>query len=120
MLPVIAMNSELNRMAASQQYFELRIALNRANRIKNLKTELEFEIRENEEEYFVIIKSTAAEHGFRIATYKKEKNEWTLFDNENYADFFKYMYEKIFLLTPSSADNFSTDLASWLSRLWII
>lgn len=113
------MNSELNRIEASKQYFELRNALNRANRIKNLKTELEFELRENDEEYFIIIKSTESRHGLRMASFDKEKNDWVVFDNEKYTEFFKYMFKKIFTLKISEQNNLNKELTGWLARLWV-
>lgn len=89
------MNSESNRTPSSQQYFEIRNELNRANRTKNLKTELEFEMRESADEHFIVIKSTGAEHGLRIAIYLKLEKRWFLFNDERYTEFFKYLYIKI-------------------------
>jgi hypothetical protein len=51
------MNSNTIHTLAKQQYFELRIALNKSNKVKDLTSELEFEIRENEDMFFVIIKA---------------------------------------------------------------
>lgn len=65
-LLVIDMTSTLNRINASKQYFEIRNALN------------------------------CADHGLRLATYKKEKNEWILFENENYSRFLKHMFKKFY------------------------
>lgn len=113
------MNSELNRTEASKQYFELRNGLNHANRIKNLKTELEFELRKNEEEHFIIIKSTAAEHGLRLAFRRNDQKYWVLFQNDTYSDFYKYMYHKIIKIEFSDAHKINTILTDWLIRLWV-
>ena len=79
------MSAETVRNQASQQYFELRNELNRANKTKNQKTELEFMLCQDEEEYFVIIRSTGAEHGLRLAYMLKVANQrWILFENEMY------------------------------------
>ncbi len=114
------MNSISIRNEASRQYFELRNELNRANRTKNQKTELEFELREDAEEHFVIIKSTLAEHGLRIAYKRKSTmDRWILFENENYRDFFKYMFLKISKLNYYEEININTTLTSWLLGLWV-
>lgn len=116
----LAMSTEPDKTAVHLQYFEIRNSLNRANRIKNLKTELEFEIRKNEEEYFIIIKSTGAQSGFRIAVRYKDSKLWTLSKNEIYEDFYKYMYLKIRTLNPDNDININSILTDWLSRLWIV
>jgi len=114
------MNSESTRTQASQQYFELRNKLNQANRTKNLKTELEFVLRENDEEYFIILKSTGAEHGLRIAFKTKMTSaRWFLVENEIYNDFLKYMYLKISCLNPNDELSLNQVLAGWLLRLWM-
>ena len=114
------MNSESTRNQTSQQYFELRNELNRANRTENLKSELEFEIRESEGEYFIIIKSTGAEHGLRLATYKKLRKRWDLFDNEKYSDLYKYLFLKIKLLNTTDFEKVNAQLTSWILGLWVI
>lgn len=113
------MRTEINRTQVSQQYFEIRNELNRSNRIENMKTELEFEIRENEVEWFIIIKSTGAKHGIRLATYKKIRNRWVLFHNEKYNEFYKYLFLKIKLLSADDYKKINSLLTSWLQRLWM-
>ncbi len=113
------MSVEQNKTQTSQQYFEIRNELNRANRIKNLKTELEFEMREGDDEYFIIIKSTGAEHGLRLAFRKKNAALWLRYENELYPDFYKYMFLKISRLNPNNKININDTLTSWLLRLWI-
>lgn len=114
------MSTESIRTAASQQYFEIRNELNRGNKTKNLKTELEFEIRQNSDEYYIIIKSSGAEHGLRLA-YKRKKtvNRWLPLDNELYKDFYNYMFLKINNLNQNDVLNINDTLTSWLLRLWI-
>ena len=82
------MSAETVRIQVSQQYFELRNELNRANKTKNKKTELEFVLCDDEEEYYIIIKSTGAEHGLRVAyMHKVAMHRWILFENEMYSAF---------------------------------
>ncbi len=114
------MNSTSIRTQTSQQYFELRTELNRANRTKNLKTELEFEIRENEDEHFIVIKSTGAVHGLRLANRYKTAEQWIMFENAIYADFYKYMFLKIRQLNLADESNINITLTNWLLRLWMI
>lgn len=114
------MNSELNRTAVGLQYFELRIALNRANRIKNLSTTLEFELRENDSEHFIIIKSTSAENGLCVAIRKTNRKFWELSKIEIYEEFYEYLFYKIRTLTPGDDMNINFILTDWLSRLWVI
>ncbi len=115
------MNSIQTRTITTKQYFEIRNALNLANSTKNIKTELLFELRENEEEYYVIIKSSGAKNGLRLASFEKEKSEWVIFNNETYSHFYKYMFKKIFILNPhQSHENINELLTDWLLKLWII
>lgn len=114
------MPSETNKAQASKQYFELGNELNQANKSKNLKTKLQFEIRENKSEYFIIIKSTGATNGLRIAyKYKIAMNRWIIFENEIYADFHKYMFIKIRQLTPADEVDINIILTNWLLGLWV-
>jgi hypothetical protein len=114
------MNSETTHTQAKQQYFELRIALNKSNKVKDLKSELEFELRENNEEFFIIIRSSQAEHGLRIARYVKNHSGWMIYKNHIYQEFYNYMFKKIFLLKPVNNLNINNELTGWLLRLWII
>ncbi len=114
------MNSETTYRLAKQQYFEIRIALNKSNKVKDLTSELEFELRENQEEFFIIIRSTQAEHGLRITTYLKQENEWSIHPNEKYQHFYNYMFKRIFLLNPIEGPKIISDLTDWLYRLWVI
>lgn len=113
------MSTEQNRSQASQQYFKLRKELNRANKTKNLKTELEFIIRETEDKEFIIIKSTAAEHGIQLAFRFKNEPLWSFYENYIYEDFCKYMFFKIIRLNRKEEININATLTSWLLRLWI-
>ena len=113
------MSAETVRNQASRQYFELRNELNRANKTKNQKTEIEFVIHDNQEEYFIIIKSTGAEHGLRMAGRFKHEIFWHSFENERFTDFYKYMFLKICRLLPGDDKNLDEILASWLLRLWM-
>ena len=113
------MSAETVRNQASQQYFELRNELNRANKTKNQKTELEFVLCQDEEEYYIIIKSTGAKHGLRIAGRFKHEVFWHLFENEQFMDFYKYMFLKICRLIPGDDNNLNEILASWLLSLWM-
>lgn len=94
--------------------------MNCANKIKNLVTELEFELRENDEEYFIIIRSSGAQHGLRLAFSYKDQHQWTLFENEIYTDFYKYMFKKIITLDIQNKQCINTVLTDWLLRLWIV
>jgi hypothetical protein len=114
------MNSNTIHTLAKQQYFELRIALNKSNKVKDLTSELEFVLRENDEEFFVIIKASQAEHGLQIASYLKKRTYWTMNANISYQDFYKYMFKKIYLININTNRDIDSELASWLSRLWVI
>lgn len=118
-MSLLDMSREQNRAIASQQYFELRNELNLSNKTKNLKTDLEFEIRDNKDQQFIIIKSTGAEHGLRVATYQKREKRWFLFNDERYSEFYKYLYIKIQNLNETDFNNINTQLTSWLYRLWM-
>lgn len=113
------MSAETVRNQASQQYFELRNELNRANKTKNQKTELEFVIRENDDEHFIVIKSTGAKHGLRLSFRYKKEPFWTPFENETYEVFYKYMFLKISILTSNDDLNINLTLTNWLIRLWM-
>lgn len=113
------MSPNQNRSQASQQYFEIRNELNRANKSKNLKTELEFVLRENEDEYFIIIRSTSAEYGLRLAYKNKIGGQWMLFEHERFRIFFKYMFMQIYKLNHDEP-NLNNKLTGWLLRLWVI
>lgn len=114
------MSAETVRSHASQQYFELRNELNRANKTKNQKTALEFLLCQNEEEYFIIIRSTGAEHGLRIAyMHKVALHRWILFENEMYIAFFKYMFLEVSRLSLEDKKNINIKLTNWLVRLWM-
>lgn len=117
---VIAMYSELNRAVATRQYFEIRNALNRANRIRNLKTELEFVLRENSDGHFIIVKSSGAENGFLVALRNADSKFWVLSKNEIYEDFYKYMFLKIRTLNLLDDIKINLILTNWLSGLWVI
>lgn len=117
---VLVINSVPNRIEVSKEYFEIRNKLNSSNRIKNLKTELEFELRENVDEYYIIIKSSSADHGLRLASLEKVRNDPIISYNENYAAFFKYMFKKIFTLKIQDRNSFNDELTRWLSRLWVL
>lgn len=114
------MTSDTNRIEVTKQYFELRNSLNRANRIKNISTELEFELRENDEEHFIIIKSTGAEYGLRLALRSKNYDFWTMHKNEIYEDFYKYIFLKIQTLKSDNDFDINFILTNWLARLWVI
>ncbi len=114
------MTSDTNRIEAAKQYFEIRNLLNRSNRIKNISTELEFELRENDEEYFIILKSTGAEHGLRLANKLKNEKEWRLYKNDLFEIFYSYMFKKIYLLEQLNTTYVNLQLTSWLLRLWVI
>ncbi len=75
---------------------------------------------QDEEEYFVIIRSTGAEHGLRLAHMLKVANQrWILFENEMYNDFYKYMFLKISSLSLDDKKNTNIVLTDWLLRLWM-
>ncbi len=114
------MSSELNRTETSRQYFALRNELNRANRVKNLQTELKFEIRGNDEECFIIVKSTGAENGLRVASRDSNNTFWVISENEIYENFYKYMFLRIRTLKPDDDLNINSILANWLIGLWVI
>lgn len=114
------MYSELNRAVATRQYFEIRNALNRANRIRNLKTELEFVLRENSDGHFIIVKSSGAENGFLVALRNADSKFWVLSKNEIYEDFYKYMFLKIRTLNLLDDIKINLILTNWLSGLWVI
>lgn len=114
------MSTEHIRIKASKQYFELRNELNRSNKSKNQKTDLEFLIRQNEDEDFIVIKSTEAMHGLRIVfRLKNATGRWFLSDNETYQDFYKYMFIKISQLNQTDELSINNILRTWLFQLWI-
>ncbi len=101
------------------QYFELRIALNKANGLRDDKTHLEFEMRSDNDEEYVIIKSSGAHHGLRIACRDKANhNAWHKFQNESYKDLFNYII--LGLRTIHETESLNTQLTIWLFRLWVI
>ncbi len=55
------MTTEQTEQAAKQQYFELRTLLNQANPQKDLMTELVFELREDKDEIFIIIRLSSVD-----------------------------------------------------------
>lgn len=112
------MSLEPNHTSVRQQYFELRRLLNHSNKQRDLQTELEFELRESELEFFIIIKSTGATHGLRLAQKAKGGPYWALTSSERFEDFFKYMFLRIFNLSESEP-NLNNELAGWLTRLWV-
>lgn len=112
------MHSELNEFKAKQQYFELRKLLNQANPLKNQVTELEFELREEEKEFSIIIKSSGAKNGLRTAYYKKQTAQWYVYQNEKFQYFYDYLFTNI--KNQKNLNNVVTQLTGWLSRLWII
>jgi len=114
------MTSDTNRIEVTKQYFELRNSLNQANRIKNISTELEFELRENDEEHFIILKSTGAEHGLRLAFRNKNDDFWKMDKNEIYEDFYRHIFVKIQTLKPDNDFEINFILTNWLARLWVI
>lgn len=115
-----SMTSDANRIDITKQYFELRNSLNQANRIKNISTELEFELREDEDEYFIVIKSTGAEHGLRLAFRRKNYDFWNMHKNIIYEDFYKYVFIKIQALKPDNDFYINFILTNWLAGLWVI
>lgn len=75
---------------------------------------------EDEEEYYIIIKSTGAKHGLRVAYMHKVANQrWILFENEMYNDFYKYMFLKISSFSLDDEKNTNIVLTNWLIRLWV-
>ncbi len=106
-----------NRQQLAHQYFEIRIALNKANGTRDAYTDLEFELRSNEDEEFVIIKSSGAHHGLRVA-FKCTQRIWETNLNSPFSDLFMYLFERIENLNPD--ENINTELTVWLRRLWII
>ncbi len=114
------MTTEPSQLEAKQQYFELRTLLNQANPQRNLMTELEFELRENENEFFIIIKCSSARHGLRLAYKQKTRGRWLIAGNILFEDFIKYMFKKISVLNDFDQREVCTELTSWLARLWVI
>lgn len=94
--------------------------LNRANKIKNQATELEFVLRLNEDEDFIIIKSSEAEPGLRLAYRFRNETIWSPFENEIYEDFYKYMFLRISRLSRSDEAIINITLTNWLLGLWMI
>ncbi len=106
-----------NRQQLALQYFEIRIALNKANGLRNDKTHLEFELRSTDDEDFVIIKSSGAHNGLRIAS--KFKNRlWEVNLNSKFIELFIYFVDRIKNLRPN--ENINEELTIWLFRLWIV
>ena len=81
------MTTEQTEQAAKQQYFELRTLLNQANPQKDLITELVFELREDKDEIFIIIRSSSAQHGLRLAYKQKIRGRWIIVENIHFEDF---------------------------------
>lgn len=113
------MDQIAHRQRLVLQYFELRIALNKANGLRDDKTHLEFELRSDNDEDFIIIKSSGAHHGLRVAYRNKvNHNAWHRFENESYKDFFQYII--LGLRTIRETESINTKLTLWLFRLWVI
>ena len=108
-----------NRQQLAHQYFEIRIALNKANGSKNDKTDLEFELRSNGVEEFVIIKSSGAHHGLRVATKTSKLNsQWITIEHPQFNELFIYLLIKIKVM--KNFDQLNGELTVWLFRLWMI
>ncbi len=113
------MDQNAYRQRIVLQYFELRIALNKANGLRDDKTHLEFELKSDDDEEYVIIKSSGAHHGLRFAYRKKTtQNLWKKVENENFDDFFLYLL--IGLRSVRETDSLNTQLTIWLFRLWMV
>lgn len=120
LLKQLKMSLEINKMLTVREYFEIRNMLNRNNKTKNEKSELIFELKNGMDEYYIIIKSSCADHGLRLATYDKARQEWQIFINYNYASFYKYMFQKIRSLKSLDNQLISEELAVWLNSLWVV
>ena len=111
------MDQIAHRQRIVLQYFELRIELNRANGLRDDKTHLEFELRSDDDEEYIIIKSSGAHHGLRIGT-KDSSKYWRVYDNSRYNELFKYLIEGV--NTLNDMNNLAQKLTIWLFRLWVI
>ena len=99
------------------QYFEIRIALNKANGLRDHKTHLEFELRSDHETEYVIIKSSGAHHGLRIAT-KTNRKYWMAYQDNKYEELNKYL--TLGIKNISSLDQVNEKLTIWLFKLWVV
>ena len=112
------MRLEFNAAVVRREYFKIRNLLNKNNKTKNEVSELVFELRELGKEYFIIIKSSRANHGLRLATF--DRVEWKIFENNNYANFYKYMFKRIRSIDSFDNKLIGEELAVWLTRLWVL
>ena len=104
-----------NRHLMVSQYFGIRIALNRANGLKNLDTELEFELRTSDsDESYIIIKSNQAKHGLRIC-HKNQSGHWQPNYMPEYCELSNYLTAG----AASIKNNVNSELTIWLRRLWV-
>jgi aromatic ring-cleaving dioxygenase len=111
------MDQNAYRQSIVLQYFELRIALNKANGLKDDKTHLEFELRSDDDEGYVIIKSSGAHHGLRIATHTKRKY-WMAFQDSKYSELNKYL--SLGIKSISDPAQINEKLTIWLFKLWVV
>lgn len=111
------MDQNAYRQRIVLQYFELRIALNKANGLRDDKTHLEFELKSDDDEEYVIIKSSGAHHGLRIGT-KIHTKYWRANDHFKYEELFKYLVEGV--NNFNDTNNLTEKLTILLFRLWVI
>lgn len=111
------MDQIAHRQRIVLQYFELRIALNKANGLRDQMTDLEFELRSSSSEEYIIIKSSGAHHGLRIGT-KMNDQYWFANDHSKYEELFKYLVEGV--NTLNDTNNLKETLTIWLFRLRVI
>lgn len=114
------MDVDLNRAKIVKEYFEIRILLSRNNKIKNEATVLVFELKNSKAEHIIIIKSSSASSGLRLATYDKKSEDWKIYESDSYDTFYKYMFKKIAQLETLDKNTINEELTNWLNRLWII
>ncbi len=108
-----------NRQQLAHQYFQIRIALNQANRLRDDKTDLKFELRSNEDEQFVIIKSSGAYHGLRVANKNTRlSSAWIPINHPKFSELFIYLLIKI--KTINNFKDINSELTVWLFKLWMI
>ncbi len=110
------MNLDLNARQVAKEYFEIRNILSQNNKIRNEV----FELRYTGEEHFIIIKSSRADHGLRLATYDKANIMWKIFHSNDYSNFYKYMFKRIYLLKSLDDILIGNELTNWLNRLWVV
>lgn len=95
------MNSFVNERQAKLEYIALRTALNRANKLKNEESELEFMIQNVDDDPHLIIKSSKALSGLATCYYIEKPDRWMAARSGLYMQFFIMVSFEISTITKT-------------------